>query len=53
MLILVSKPDKSILLSSHVGVDAEVSREVIFDILWGSVPVEVTVKDLVYIWVYF
>lgn len=53
MLILVSKTYKSILLSSHVGVDVEVPREVIFKIQRRPVSVKATVEDLMYIWVYF
>ena len=52
MLILISKAYESELLASHVGVYAEIPGEVILSIHWGSVPVKVTVKDLIYIWVH-
>ena len=53
MLILVGKTYKSILLSSHIGVDVEVPRKVIFKIQRRPVSVKATVEDLMYIRVYF
>ena len=53
MLILVGKPDPDPLLPSHIGVDVEVPRKVIFKIQRRPVSVKATVQDLMYIWVYF
>ena len=52
MQILAREAYESELLASHVGVYAEIPGEVILSIHWGSVPIEVTVKNLVNVWVH-
>ena len=52
MLILVRESYEGELLVSHVGVNAEIRGEVIISVHGGSVPIEVTVKDLVNVWVH-
>ena len=51
MLILVGKTDPDPLLSSHIGVDVEVPRKVIFKIQRRPVSVKATVQHFMDVWV--
>ena len=52
MLVPIWKSNKSELLVDQVGVNTEVSWEVIMGVHRGPMSVEVTVEDLVDIWVH-